>query len=175
MVWLCKTTCGQLFRIWLSHSNLLGLPILFCISEVSQWWVANNLDKYDTLLYSCLVCQLFYKRVSCARLTAVCFKLFNHCTFKSFHIMVKLGVSHVHTGESCLCTWDIFFKLINGIDKLQIKVFHWIEISLSIHETFSPWTIYDIRFCITIFLPALLSLLIPNTYYCYIYNNLTVH
>ena len=84
---------GPLFHLLcmrLAIAGLLGFPILFRDPAIFQWWVANDIDKYDTHV-----------------LTAAYFKLVHHCTFKSSHV-VKLGVSRVYTGESCLCTWAHF-------------------------------------------------------------------
>ena len=89
-----EMACGPLFHllcIRLALDSLLGLLILFRIPAIFQWWVANKLDKYDTHV-----------------LTAVYFELIHHFTFESFHVL-KLGVSHVYTGEVIYEREHLFF------------------------------------------------------------------
>ena len=73
-------------------------------------------------------------------LTGGYFKLVHYCTFKSF-LVVRLGVSRVYR--------ELFMHISTFSFKNQwswqiAKIFQQIGTSLSIHETFLPWTICNI-------------------------------
>ena len=117
--------CGPLFHLLcipLAITGLLGYLILFCNPAVPQWWVANDLNKYDT--HACTYSCLFWTRP-------------------------PLHFQKLSLGETwhltCICMWAHFlFK--NQWSWQTVKVYQQIGTSLSIHKTFPPRTICNIRY-----------------------------
>ena len=94
--------CGPLFHllcIWLAIASLLHF--LFRNLAASQWWVANDLDKYDTHVFT-LSC--FISNSSTIALSKA---------FKWWNL-----VSHVYIlGKVADAREHIFFLKINGVGK----------------------------------------------------------